>query len=47
MHRPDLIPPVGPWTGQHWLGAGIVLSIVVAITITIWPGWSRIWPWWA
>ncbi|TFZ04493.1 hypothetical protein [Ramlibacter rhizophilus] len=34
---------IEPW--QHpgnWLGSAVVIVVVVAIGLTIWPGWDRI-----
>jgi hypothetical protein len=47
MHRLKASPgdPLGPWTHQHSLGAGVVVLIVVAIAVNIWPGWEQLGMW--
>ena len=40
-----VIPSVGPWTFEHWIGAAVVLAIEAGLALNFWPGWEQLARW--
>ena len=44
MNR-SVIPPVGPWTHEHWIGVVVVAAIAAGLALNFWPGWNHLAEW--